>query len=76
MIDIFRGSVDETMIIRNLLESKNIQVFLTNELMSNIIPAVVSFGGFNSVTLKINEADLEKAKLILDEYDKGHLSID
>ena len=30
MIDVFSGSFDETMIIRNLLESENIQVFATN----------------------------------------------
>ncbi|MBP0904330.1 putative signal transducing protein [Mariniflexile gromovii] len=76
MIDIFSGSVEETMIIRNLLESKNIQVFLTNQLMASIEPIAVSSGGFNAVTLKINEVDFEKAKKILEDYNKGNLSLE
>ncbi|MFG6687900.1 putative signal transducing protein [Mariniflexile sp. HNIBRBA6329] len=75
MIDIFSGSVEETMIIRNLLESKNIQVFLTNQLMASIEPIAVSSGGFNAVTLKINEEDFEKAKKVLEDYNNGNLSL-
>ena len=76
MIDVFRGNVNEAMIIRNLLESENIQVFLTNELMASIEPIAVTSGGFNAVTLKVNEEDFEKAKRILDDYNNGDLSLD
>ena len=76
MIDVFRGNVNETMIIRNLLESENIQVFEANQLMASIEPVAVSSGGFNAVTLRINEEDFEKAKKILDDFNKGNLSLD
>ncbi|MDO7170565.1 putative signal transducing protein [Mariniflexile sp. AS56] len=76
MVDIFRGSVEETMIVINLLESEDIQVFVPNQLMASIEPIVVTSGGFNSVTLRIHEEYFEKAKNILDDYNNGSLSLD
>ncbi len=36
--------------------------------MSIIEPWVVTAGGFNPVTLRVNEEDFEKAKAIVEEY--------
>ena len=68
MIDLFRGSYFEVMNMKNLLESNNINVFILNENMSIIEPWVVTAGGFNPVTLRVNEEDVEKAKEIVEEY--------
>ncbi len=68
MVDLFRGSYFEVMNMKNLLESCNIDVFVLNENMSIIEPWVVTAGGFNPVTLRVNEEDFEKAKAIVEEY--------
>ena len=68
MVDLFRGSYFEVMNMKNLLESYNIDVFVLNENMSIIEPWVVTAGGFNPVTLRVNEEDFEKAKAIVEEY--------
>jgi len=54
--------------MKNFLESNNISVFILNENMSVIEPWVVTSGGFNQVTLRVNEEDLEKAKANVEEY--------
>ena len=76
MINIFRGTFSETMNIRNLLENTNIQVFTENENMANIQPWAISSGGFNPVILKVKEDDFEKAKKLIEDYEKGNLNIE
>lgn len=70
MIDLFRGTYFEAMNMKGLLESNNIEVFTINENMSNIQPWVVTVGGFNSVILKVNDEDLERAKEIVEDYQR------
>ena len=55
MIEIFRGSNIESKNIRNLLESRNIYVFVLNQLMSSIEPWVISPGGNKPTILKVNK---------------------
>lgn len=76
MINIFNGTVTEAMAIRNLLESNNIEVFTQNEYMSNIQPWTVTSGGFNPVTLKVDEQDLDAAVKIIEDFQKGNLSLE
>jgi hypothetical protein len=71
MINIFSGDLIEVTNVKNLLENAGITVFLLNEHMSNIEPWLVTSGGFNSATLKINDDEFEKAKQIIDEYKNG-----
>ena len=68
MVDLFRESYFEVMNMKNLLETYTIDVFVLNENMSIIEPWVVTAGGFNPVTLRVNEEDFEKAKAIVEEY--------
>lgn len=76
MIEIFRGSYLEAMVIRNLLENNAISVFVQNEYMSSINPWTVTAGGYDSLSLQINEVDLVVAKLILEKYDNGDYNLD
>ena len=75
MIEIFRGSNIESMNIRNLLESRNIHVFVINELMSSIEPWVVSPGGNNPTILKVNEQDYKNALDVIEEYNSNSLNL-
>jgi hypothetical protein len=75
MINIFSGTFSETMTIKNLLESKNVNVFAANELMSNIEPTI-SAGGFDPVILKVSDEDFELAQKIIEDYQNGNLSLE
>ena len=76
MTNIFRGTFSETMNIKNLLGNINIQVFTENENMANIEPWAISSGGFNPVILKVKDEDFEKAKKLIEDYEKGNLNIE
>ena len=76
MINIFKGTYSEAMNIKNLLENNKIKVFTENEYMSNIQPWIIAFGGFNPLTLKVNDEDYKSAKKIIKDFENGSLSID
>lgn len=76
MKNIFSGTFSETMNIRNLLENINIEVFTENENMANIEPWAVSSGGFNPVILKVKDADFQKTKKLIEDYENGNLNIE
>ena len=44
--------------------------------MANIEPWAVSSGGFNPVILKVKDDDFEKAKKLIEDYEKGNLNIE
>ena len=76
MVIIFNGDYIETMNIKNLLDSSGIESFIENEFMSTIKPFLVTAGGFNPVSLTVNNDDFEKAKKIIDDYNQGALKVD
>ncbi len=44
--------------------------------MGTIQPWTITSGGINSVILKVNNDDFEKAKRIIDDYERGNLNIE
>jgi len=76
MITVFSGSYSEAMNVRNLLEEKEITVFIQNEYMSSIEPWVVTSGGLNPVKLQVDEADFDEAKKIIEDYTAGNNSLE
>ena len=76
MIVAFSGSYFEAMNVRNLLEEKEISVFIQNEYMSSIEPWTVTSGGLNPVKLQVDEEDFEEAKTIIEDYLNGNNAIE
>ncbi|MCI4443268.1 MAG: DUF2007 domain-containing protein [Lentimicrobium sp.] len=76
MIIVFNGAYFEAMNVRNLLEEKEISVFIQNEYMSSIEPWVVTSGGLNPVKLQVDEADFEDAKIVVQNYLDGNNNIE
>jgi len=76
MITVFSGSYSEAMNVRNLLEEKEITVFIQNEYMSSIEPWVVTSGGLNPVKLQVDEVDFDEAKKIIEDYTAGNNSLE
>ena len=65
MIPIFSGEHFEAMNVKNILQSNDIHVFIENEQMGTIKSWAVASGGFKPVIVKVNEADVEKAKELI-----------
>jgi hypothetical protein len=68
MIVVFNGAYFEAMNVKNLLEEKEISVFIQNEYMSTIEPWAVTSGGLNPVKLQVDSSDLEEAQIIVKNY--------
>lgn len=68
MVDFFRGSYFEAMNVMNLLENNDVDVCVLSENMAIIEPWVVTSGGFNPVTIRVNEEDVEKAQAVVKQY--------
>lgn len=76
MIVIFRGNQIEVMNIKNLLDNAGIESFIQNQYMSVLEPWLVASGGYNAMSLQIKSSDYEKAKKILDDFNKGEYNLD
>lgn len=58
-------------ILKHLLESFFIEVFEDVSLMAVFNPWGVLIGDNNSVKLRVNDKDFEKAKVIIENYNNG-----
>lgn len=71
-VDIFTGSGWETAMVKHLLENEGIEAFIKDENMSTVAPMYVSPGAWGAVTVVISGLDYEKARLIVEEYEKKY----
>lgn len=70
MIEIFDGNPFQAQMVKNLLENEGIESFLKDE----IIARSAIFRPEGGVRVMISELDFEKAKWIVDEYEKSQKS--
>jgi hypothetical protein len=68
IIEIFSGSSWEAGMVKNLLENAGIKVFLKDEIIGTRSPVWVPSGG---VRVVISNLDYDKAKLVVEEYEKN-----
>lgn len=69
-IEIFSGTLYEAEMVKNLLENENIEAFLKDEYIGTIAPWYSAGGGAGSVRVIVLNHFFEKAKLIVEEYEK------
>jgi len=67
---IFRGTQIDANFLKGILESEGIKVFLRDEFMASTNPWAVAPGAMAPVKLVVMKKDLEKAKEIVDEFQK------
>ncbi len=67
----FSGSPLDAGFVKSLLENAGIQAFLKDENMGTIAPWYASPGGAGAVKVMINSQDSERAKEIVDQFEKG-----
>jgi hypothetical protein len=67
IIEIFEGDSFQAQMVKNLLEIEGVESLLRNEMIAR---SPVYRGG-NGVKVMISELDYEKAKLVVNEYEKS-----
>ena len=66
-IEIFNGNPFQAQMVKNLLENEGVESFLKDEIMARS-PIFRPEGG---VKVMISDLDYEKAKLVVDEYERS-----
>jgi ERCC4-related helicase len=66
---VFTGIVWEAEMVKNILENDGIQAFLNNEFVGTLAPWYTTPGP-GSVDVVVSGLDYEKAKLLVDEFEK------
>ena len=70
-IEVFDGGQWEASLVKSLLENAEIESFLKDGNMGVIEPWVVAGGGAGSVKIFISNLDYEKAREVIEQYEKA-----
>jgi hypothetical protein len=70
-VEIFAGTTWECEMVKSLLENEGLEVFLKDEIIGTLSPWWTAPGGVGSVKVIVSNVDFDKAKPIVDEYQKN-----
>jgi hypothetical protein len=70
-IEVFSGEFWQASLMRQLLSEHDIFAFIGNELLSSIDPVIVSITVASHVTLKVSQADSQRALELIEEYNNS-----
>lgn len=71
LVEIYSGDIVEAGMIKSMLESEDIKAFLKDEIMGTLMPWWVTPGGAGSVRVIVTQEDAERARLVVQEYEKN-----
>jgi hypothetical protein len=71
LTEIYSGDIVEAGMIKSMLESEGIHTFLKDEIMGTLTPWWVTPGGAGSVRVIVPQEDAERARLVVEEYEKN-----
>jgi len=72
-IQVFAGSATEAAMVKSLLENAEIQAFIRDGIYGTLAPWITGPGGAGAVKVIVSGEDAEKAKLVVDEYEKNRM---
>jgi len=70
-VEVFDGNDWEASMVQSLFENAEIEVFVKDERMGVLAPWNVAGGGAGSVKLFVSNVDYEKAKEVVEQYEKA-----
>lgn len=68
LISVFKGSPMDAEIVEQVLNDHDIQTNTRNKFMGSIAPWHVSSGGMDPVEIEVLSSDVEKALLLINEF--------
>ena len=70
-VEVFSGTEWQAGMVKSLLENAEIEAFLFDEIIGTLNPWWTAPGGAGSVRVFVSSDDFEKARIIVEEYDKN-----
>ena len=70
-VEVFDGNDWDASMVKSLLDNAEIEAFIKDEKMGVLAPWNVAGGGAGSVKIFVSNVDLEKAKEVIDQYEKA-----
>lgn len=70
-VEVYDGDQWEASLVKSLLDNAEIESFLKDERMGVLAPWNVAGGGAGSVKIFVSNVDYEKAKEVIEQYEKA-----
>jgi hypothetical protein len=70
-VEVFDGTDWEASMVKSLLDNAEIEAFIKDEKMGVLAPWNVAGGGAGSVKIFVSNVDCEKAKEVIQQYEKA-----
>jgi hypothetical protein len=70
-IEVFSGTSIEAGIVMSMLKDAEVEAFLKDDYMGTIAPWHVSGGGAGAVKIVVSIVELEKAKVVIEDYNNN-----
>ena len=68
LVVIFEGTIFRAQMVHDLLENEGIKSFINDEIIGT--RSAVYMSGFGGVRVMVAETDLDKAKIVVEQYEK------
>ena len=68
---VFSGTIWEAEVVKSLLENAEIETFLLDEFTGTLAPWYTAGGGAGSVRVVVAERDSEKARTVVEEFERN-----
>ena len=70
-VEVFDGNDWEASMVKSLLDNAEIEAFIKDEKMGVLAPWNIAGGGAGSVKIIVSNVDFERAKEVVDEFEKA-----
>jgi hypothetical protein len=71
LVEIFAGTTWQAGMVKSLLENAEIEAFLKDVIIGTLNPWWTDPGGAGPIKVLVSSSDYDKAKMIVDEYEKN-----
>jgi len=70
-VEVFAGTTVQASILKSLLENAEIDAYLKDEFSGTLYPWHTTPGGIGAVKVFVSSVDFEKARIVVDEYERN-----
>jgi hypothetical protein len=70
-VEVFNGNDWEASMVKSLLDNAEIEAFIKDEKMGVLAPWNIAGGGAGSVRIIVSNVDFERAKEVVEEFEKA-----